>query len=61
MDLIAAHTALVVFSYVVIAVGLVATVVSVGVITEFVVRNRKARLDRHESIPDYYRGLVASH
>jgi hypothetical protein len=60
MDLFAAHTALAVFSYVVVAVGLIASVVSVGVIAEFVVRNRKARLERHQSIGTYYRGLAVS-
>lgn len=60
MDLFAAHTALAVFSYVVLAVGVVAAVVSIGVIAEFVVRNRKARLARHESIGTYYRGLAVS-
>lgn len=60
MDLFAAHTALAVFSYVVVAVGLVAALVSVGVIAEFVVRNRKARLANHQSIGSYYRGLAVS-
>jgi hypothetical protein len=60
MDLFAAHTALAVLSYVVLAVGVVAAVVSIGVIAEFVVRNRKARLARHESIATYYRGLAVS-
>ncbi len=60
MDLFAAHTAIAVLAYIVIAVGVVAALVSVGVIAEFVVRNRKARLARQESIGTYYRGLAVS-
>jgi hypothetical protein len=60
MDLYAAHTAIAVLAYIIIAVGAVAAVVSVGVIADFVVRNRRARLERHESIGTYYRGLAVS-
>jgi hypothetical protein len=60
MDLFAANTALAVISYVVVAIGLVAALVSLGVIVAFLVRNRKARLARHESIGSYYRGLALS-
>lgn len=58
MDLFAAHTALAVLSYVVLAVGVLGSLVALGVIGEFVVRNRRARLDRDESIGSYYRGLA---
>ena len=51
---------LAVLAYIVIAVGAVASVVSIGVIADFVVRNRKARLARQESIGTYYRGLAVS-
>ncbi len=60
MDLFAAHTTLAVLSYIVVAVGVLAAVVSVGVIAEFLLRNRKARLARQESIGTYYRGLAVS-
>ena len=60
MDLFAAHSTLAVLSYIVVAVGVVAAVVSVGVIAEFLLRNRKTRLARHESIGTYYRGLAVS-
>lgn len=58
MDLFAAHTTLVVLSYVVLALGIVGSAVALGVIGEFVVRNRRARLDRQESIGSYYRELA---
>ena len=33
----------------------------VTVVGEFVVRNRRVRLDRHQSIRTYYRGLALTH
>lgn len=32
-----------------------------GVVGSGLARNRKIRLDRHESVPAYYRGLLLSH
>lgn len=32
-----------------------------GVVGTGLARNRKVRLDRHESIPAYYRGMLLSH
>lgn len=60
MDLYAAHTTLAVLSYIVLVVGVIGSVVALGVIGEFVVRNRRARLDRQESIGTYYRELATS-
>ena len=37
-----------------IVLGVVAAVVSIGVLTQFVVSNRRARLARHESMRTYY-------
>ena len=58
MDLFAAHTTLAVLSYVVVAVGVIAAVVSVGVIAEFLVRNRRTRLASNDSNGTYYRRLA---
>lgn len=44
-----------------LVVAALTAVVSVAVIGRFVATNRRARLDRHESIGTYYRDLVASH
>lgn len=41
-----------------IAVGLLAAAVSVGVLIEFFVRNRRDRLARHESLRTHYRRVV---
>lgn len=34
---------------------------AVGVVADFVVSNRRIRVQRHESVPTYYRRLVHSH
>ena len=47
-------TSLVVAAYVVLAVAAVTAVLSLGVVTQFVVANRRERLARHESIRSYY-------
>ena len=44
-----------------LVLALVAAVVSLAVVGDVVVRNRRVRLARHESIPTYYRALVLSH
>lgn len=44
-----------------LVLALVATVTALAVIGDLLVRNRRQRLARHESIPTYYRGLIASH
>ncbi|WP_395656188.1 hypothetical protein [Nocardioides sp.] len=44
-----------------LVLALVATVTAIAVIGDLLVRNRRQRLARHESIPTYYRGLIASH
>ena len=44
-----------------LVLGVVASIVALGVLTQFVVSNRKVRLARRESIPTYYRGLAATH
>lgn len=41
-----------------ITVGLLAAAVSVGVLIEFSVRNRRDRLARHESLRTHYRRVV---
>jgi len=41
-------------AYVVLAVALVTGIVAIGVITTFVVSNRRERLARHESVRTYY-------
>jgi len=42
------------FALAFVVLGIVAAVVSVAVIAEFVVTNRRARVARHESIRSYY-------
>ena len=42
-------------------VAFVGVVLAVGVVAEAVVRNRRTRLARHQSVRTYYRGLVLSH
>ena len=44
-----------------LVVAAVAAVVSVAVIGQFVVTNRRARLARHESIRSYYGGFALTH
>jgi len=44
-----------------IAVALVASVVSVAVIAQFVATNRRERLTRHQSVGTYYRTLALTH
>lgn len=58
MDL---YTGLTAFALVFVALAAVASVVALGVLGEFVVRNRRVRLARHESIRTYYVGLALSH
>jgi hypothetical protein len=41
--------------------ALVGSVVSVAVVAEATVRHRRTRVARHESIPTYYRRLLAAH
>ena len=38
----------------------VTTLVAAGFAAEFLTRNRKVRVARHQSIPTYYRTLLAS-
>lgn len=48
-----------IYGFIVLAV--LATVVALAVLTDFVVTNRRARLTRHQSVRTYYRGLAVSH
>jgi hypothetical protein len=41
-----------------LVVAALAALVSVAVVGEFLVTNRRARLSRHESIRTYYRGFA---
>lgn len=34
---------------------------AVGIVADFVVRNRRIRVQRHESVPTYYGRLVHTH
>ncbi|GAB2444846.1 hypothetical protein GCM10027062_26530 [Nocardioides hungaricus] len=58
MDL---YTGLTPFVVVLLVVGVAAAVAALGVVAEFVVRNRRIRLARHESVRAYYRGLAPTH
>lgn len=58
MDL---YTGLTGFAVVFVVLAGTASVVALGVVGEFLVRNRRVRLARHQSIPVYYRGLALSH
>ncbi|MGB0099693.1 MAG: hypothetical protein WBP61_05370 [Nocardioides sp.] len=58
MDL---YTSLTPFILTFVAIAAIAAVVSVGVLAEFVVGNRRERLTRHQSIRTYYRGLTLAH
>ena len=44
-----------------IVLGVVAAVVALGVLTQFFVSNRQARLARHESVGTYYKSLALTH
>ena len=41
-----------------IVLAVVASIVAIGVLTHFVVSNRRARLARHESVRSYYRNFA---
>ena len=58
MDL---YTGLTSFAVVFVVLAAVAAVVAIGLIGEFVVRNRRVRLARHQSVRSYYRGLALPH
>lgn len=45
----------------IIVLGLLASLVALGVLTEFFVRNRRDRLAQHESVRTHYRRLVLTH
>ncbi|MDF1606394.1 hypothetical protein [Nocardioides sp. YIM 152315] len=59
MTLVSSTLVALAIAFIVLAAVLAA--VSVGVIADFVVTNRRSRLARRESFRSYYRGLVASH
>lgn len=44
-----------------VVLAVVAAAVSLAVLSEFVVSNRKVRLARRESFGSYYRGLALTH
>jgi hypothetical protein len=44
-----------------IVLGVVTSVASLAVLTQFVASNRKVRLTRHQSVATYYRGLAHLH
>jgi hypothetical protein len=44
-----------------IVLGVVAALVSLGVIAQVVASNRKVRIARHESVGTYYRSLALTH
>ena len=46
------------FAIAFLVVGTLTAVVAVGVLTRFVVTNRKERLARHESVRTYYRAAL---
>jgi hypothetical protein len=46
---------------VVVVVGVLASLVALGVLAEFFVSNRRERLARHESARTHYRRLVLTH
>jgi hypothetical protein len=58
MDL---YTGLTAFAVAFVVLAVVASVVALGVVGEFLVRNRRTRLARHQTIGTYYRGLALSH
>ena len=55
------YTGLTAFAVTFVVLAAVAAVVALGVVGEFVVRNRRTRLARHESVRSYYRGLALAH
>lgn len=57
MDL---YTGLTPFGILFVVLAVVAAAAALATIGDFVVRNRRARLARHESIHTYYRGLAFS-
>jgi len=54
-------TAVLPFTVIVALLALVGSIASVTVIGQSVVRHHRTRVARHQSIPTYYRGLVAAH
>jgi hypothetical protein len=58
MDL---YTSLTPFALAFIALAAVVATLGLAVVGEFVVRNRRVRLARHESIRTYYGGLALTH
>ncbi|GAA1132237.1 hypothetical protein [Nocardioides aquiterrae] len=58
MDL---YTGLTAFAVAFVVLAAVASVVALGVVGELLVRNRRVRLARHQTIRAYYRGLALSH
>lgn len=48
-------------AYAVIAIAVIAGLAAIALLGDFAVRNHKLRVQRNESIPAYYRGLVLSH
>jgi hypothetical protein len=55
------YTGLTGFAVAFLVLAAVASVVALGVVGEFVARNRRTRLARHQTIRTYYRGLALSH
>ena len=51
-------TSLFAIAIAVLVVAAITAVVSVAVVSQFVVTNRRIRLARHESIRSYYRGFT---
>jgi hypothetical protein len=49
------------FAVAFVVLGVVAALVSLGVLTSFVRSNRRERLARHESVRSYYGGLALTH
>jgi hypothetical protein len=47
------------FAVVFVALAALAAVAALGVVGEFVVRNSRTSLARHESVRSYYRGRLA--
>ena len=54
-------TALAVYLTVFLAVAVVATVAALGAAAEAVIRSRRVRLTRHESLRTFYAPLLALH
>ena len=47
--------------YTLLALGVLAAVLSLGVITQFFVSGHRERVSRHESISTYYRRFALTH